>query len=108
MERDKKTDLLPGTLETLILKTLDRAGSRMHGYGSAQYIKQVSNDVLRVKEGSLYSVLQRLTIKGWVKAGWRQSENNCRARFYKLTPWAASNSNKKRRASSLACELSFE
>jgi PadR family transcriptional regulator, regulatory protein PadR len=58
----------------------------MHGYGIAQYIKQVSGDVLRVEEGSLYPALQRLVLKGWVRAQWGQSENNRRARFYKLTP----------------------
>jgi transcriptional regulator len=58
----------------------------MHGYGIARYIKQISNDVLQVEEGSLYPALQRLAIKGWVKAEWGQSENNRRARLYKLTP----------------------
>lgn len=87
MEQDKKkTELLPGTLDMLILKTLDRSGEPMHGYGIAQNIKQVSNEVLRVEEGSLYPALQRLTLKGWVRTEWGQSENNRRARFYKLTP----------------------
>jgi PadR family transcriptional regulator, regulatory protein PadR len=58
----------------------------MHGYGIARQIKQISNDVLQVEEGSLYPALQRLAIKGWVKAEWGQSENNRRARLYKLTP----------------------
>jgi PadR family transcriptional regulator len=82
----KKTELLPGTLEMLILKTLERNNESMHGYAIARYIKQISGDVLRVEEGSLYPALQRLAIKGWVKAEWGQSENNRRARLYKLTP----------------------
>jgi PadR family transcriptional regulator len=82
----KKTELVPGTLEMLILKTIERNEGTMHGYGIARYIKQTSNDVLQVEEGSLYPALQRLAIKGWVKAEWGQSENNRRARLYKLTP----------------------
>jgi PadR family transcriptional regulator PadR len=58
----------------------------MHGYGIAQYIQQISEDVLQVEEGSLYPALQRMLIKGWVDSEWRPSENNRRARFYKLTP----------------------
>ena len=69
----------------LILKTLVRLGP-MHGYGIAQHIQQTSEDVLRVEEGSLYPALQRMLIKGWVVAEWKQSENNRRARFYRLTP----------------------
>jgi PadR family transcriptional regulator len=89
MEKDKrqyKAELLPGTLDMLILKSLDRIAEPMHGYGIALYLKQISQDVLRVEEGSLYPALQRLAFKGWVKAEWGQSENNRRARFYKLTP----------------------
>ena len=82
----KKTELVPGTLDMLILKTLERNAEPMHGYGVARYIKQISNEVLQVEEGSLYPALQRLAIKGWVKAEWGQSENNRRARLYKLTP----------------------
>jgi PadR family transcriptional regulator, regulatory protein PadR len=82
----KKTELVPGTLEMLILKTIERNAEPMHGYGIARYIKQISGDVLQVEEGSLYPALQRLAIKGWVKAEWGQSENNRRARLYKLTP----------------------
>jgi transcriptional regulator len=77
-------DLLPGTLEMLILKTL--TSGAMHGYGIAQHIQQVSEDVLQVGEGSLYPALQRLLINGWVAAEWGLSENNRRARYYKLTP----------------------
>src|SRR5215216_3341157 len=84
MGKDSAKDaLLPGTLEMLILKTLSRAP--LHGYGIAQYIRQVSDDVLQVEEGSLYPALQRLQLKGWVRAQWGHSENNRRARFYKLT-----------------------
>jgi transcriptional regulator len=79
-----KDTLLPGTLEMLILKTLTRAP--LHGYGIAQYIRQVSDDVLQVEEGSLYPALQRLQLKGWVTSEWATTENNRRARFYRLTP----------------------
>jgi PadR family transcriptional regulator len=82
----KKTELLPGTLELLILRTIERSAEPMHGYAIARYIKQISGDVLRVEEGSLYPALQRLAIKGWVKSEWGPSENNRRARYYKLTP----------------------
>lgn len=75
----------PGTLYMLILKTLARTGP-MHGYGIAQIIQQTSEDVLQVEEGSLYPALQRMLIKGWVVAEWSQSENNRRARYYRLTP----------------------
>jgi PadR family transcriptional regulator, regulatory protein PadR len=78
-----KTELLPGTLDLLLLKTLSL--EPMHGYGIALRIKQISRDVLNVEEGSLYPALQRLLIKNWVKAEWRQTENNRRARYYRLT-----------------------
>lgn len=80
-----RTELLPGTLYLLILKTLARTGP-MHGYGIAEYIQDTTEDVLQVEEGSLYPALQRMLIKGWVVAEWGQSENNRRARFYRLTP----------------------
>ena len=80
-----RPEIPPGTLYMLVLKTLARLGS-MHGYGIAQHIHQSSEDVLHVEEGSLYPALQRMLIKGWVTAEWRQSENNRRARFYSLTP----------------------
>jgi PadR family transcriptional regulator PadR len=83
---DKRAELLRGTLEMLILRTLERNGDPIHGYGIAQYIKRISRDVLRVEEGSLYPALQRLMVKGWVKTEWGQSENNRRARYYHLTP----------------------
>ena len=75
---------MPGTLELLILKTLSI--EPMHGYGIAQHLKKVSDDVLKVEEGSLYPALQRLLVKGLVNAEWGQSENRRRARFYRLTP----------------------
>jgi transcriptional regulator len=76
-------DLLPGTLDLLILRTLV-AGS-LHGYGIADRLKAVSQDVLQVGESSLYPALQRLLLNGWVKAEWGVSDNNRRARFYTLT-----------------------
>src|SRR5215471_16918686 len=79
-----RTEIPPGTLYMLILKSLARMGP-MHGYGIAQHIQQTSDDVLQVEEGSLYPALQRMLVKGWVVAEWRQSENNRRARFYELT-----------------------
>ena len=78
------SELLPGTLDLLILKALARKS--MHGYGIAQHLRIVSEDVLQVGESSLYPALQRLLLKGWVKAAWGASENNRRARFYTLTP----------------------
>ena len=81
----RKSELLPGTLEMLILKTLERNAEPMHGYGIALYIKQISRDVLRVEEGSLYPALQRLAVKGLINGTWRGSETGRRARYYKLT-----------------------
>jgi len=81
----KKAVLLPGTLEMLILRSLERTGEPMHGYGIALYIKQISKEVLLVEEGSLYPALQRLAIKGLVKAEWSESETGRKARYYKLT-----------------------
>jgi PadR family transcriptional regulator PadR len=79
----RKRDLLPGTLDMLILKTL--SVSPMHGYGIAQQIKRLSRDVLQVEEGSLYPALQRLRQRGWLKAEWGQTPNNQRARYYTIT-----------------------
>src|SRR5687767_1351040 len=76
-------DLLPGTLDLLILRTLTRG--EMHGYAIAQHLKTASDDVLQVGESSLYPALQRLLLNGWVKAEWGASENNRRARYYTLT-----------------------
>jgi PadR family transcriptional regulator, regulatory protein PadR len=81
---DASPDFLPGTLEMLILKTLTRGPN--HGYGIAQHIQQVSEDTLKIGEGSLYPALQRLLIDDYVQAEWGLSENNRRARFYKITP----------------------
>jgi len=83
MGRNEPLDLLPGTLDLMILKTL--APGPQHGYGIAQRLKSVSDDVLQVGESSLYPALQRLLLNGWVKAAWGSSENNRRARFYTLT-----------------------
>jgi PadR family transcriptional regulator PadR len=81
----ERTEIPPGTLYMLILKTLARIGP-MHGYGIAQHIQQMSEEVLVVEEGSLYPALQRMLIKGWLVAEWKQTENNRRARFYRFTP----------------------
>jgi transcriptional regulator len=80
---DPPPDLLPGTLDLLILRTLARGEA--HGYGIAQHLKAASNNVLQVGESSLYPALQRLLLNGWVKAEWGASENNRRARYYTLT-----------------------
>lgn len=77
------TDLLQGTLDLLILQTLSLAP--MHGWGVAQRIQQVSRDALQVGQGSLYPALYRLEYKGWIKSEWGNSENNRRAKFYRLT-----------------------
>jgi len=79
-----RSELLPGTLEMLILKTLSLG--TMHGYGIAQHIQQISQEVLQVEEGSLYPALQRMQLKGWVSSEWGQTPTNRRARYYKLTP----------------------
>jgi transcriptional regulator len=77
------TDLLQGTLDLLILQTL--ALQPMHGWGVAQRIQQVSKDALQIGQGSLYPALYRLEYKGWIKSDWGNSENNRRAKFYRLT-----------------------
>lgn len=79
----EKSDLLQGTLDVLILKTL--SPGTMHGWGIAQRIQQLSEDVLAVNQGSLYPALHRLEEQGWISAQWGASENNRRARFYTLT-----------------------
>src|SRR6201982_86511 len=78
-----KSDLMPGTLDMLILKMLTR--SPQHGYGIALSIKRLSEDFLTVEEGSLYPALQRLLLQGWVKAEWKKTDTNRRARYYTLT-----------------------
>jgi PadR family transcriptional regulator, regulatory protein PadR len=84
MSREKEPpDLLPGTLDLLILKVLARGP--MHGYGIAERLRTLSDEVLQVGESSLYPALQRLLLQGWVKAAWGSSENNRRARFYTIT-----------------------
>src|ERR1700685_2062856 len=77
-------ELVQGTLDMLILKTLARGGA-MHGYGIAQSIQQISEDVLRVEEGSLYPALHRLELDGLLDSEWGQSANNRRAKYYRLT-----------------------
>lgn len=83
MTRDR-SDVLPGTLELLILKVLSL--EPMHGWGIAQRIQDVSRERFQVNHGSLYPALQKMSGKGWVTAGWRMTENNRRARYYALTP----------------------
>ena len=80
---NSNADFLPGTLEMLILKTLSRGAN--HGFGIAQHIQQVSQDALRIGEGSLYPALQRLLLHEFVEADWGVTENNRRARYYTLT-----------------------
>jgi len=77
-------ELLHGTLEMMVLKTLSRGPN--HGYGIAQHIRSVSSDALKIGEGSLYPALQRLLVNEWVVAEWGVSETNRKARIYKLTP----------------------
>ena len=75
---------LPGTLDMLVLKTLSRG--EMHGYAIAQFIQQASSDVLKVEEGALYPALHRLEVRGLLKSEWGTSDNNRRAKYYRLTP----------------------
>ncbi len=79
-----KTDILQGTLDLLVLKTLDVMGP-MHGWGIARRIEQVSDDALYVNQGTLYPALIRIQQKGWIRADWGASENNRKAKFYSLT-----------------------
>lgn len=79
----RTTDLLHGTLDLLILKTVER--EQMHGWGIAQRIEQLSKDALQIGQGSLYPALQRLESQGWITAAWGFSENNRRARYYTLS-----------------------
>ena len=80
----QREEIPPGTLEMLILNTLARGGE-MHGFEIADSIQETSNDVLQVEEGSLYPALQRMLIKGWLKGEWGKTEENRRARYYKMT-----------------------
>jgi transcriptional regulator len=83
MKAAKTTEFMPGTLDMLILRTLSLGP--LHGYGVAQFIRQKSEDVLQVGEGSLYPALQRLRVQGYITAEWGESENKRRARYYRLT-----------------------
>jgi PadR family transcriptional regulator, regulatory protein PadR len=82
-KKSDRADLLPGTLDMLILKTLSR--QVMHGYGIADHIRQVSADMLKVEEGSLYPALQRLQLQGLIASEWGHSANNRKAKYYRLT-----------------------
>ena len=84
MKRYKK-DQLQGTIDLLVLRTLSTGGT-MHGYAISERIEQISRDVLRVEEGSLYPALHRMEETGWIKSAWGQSDNNRRARYYAITP----------------------
>jgi PadR family transcriptional regulator, regulatory protein PadR len=76
-------DVLQGTLDVLVLKTL--SWGPMHGYGVARWLQQITGDVLRIEEGSLYPALHRMERRGWIASEWGLSENNRRAKYYKLT-----------------------
>ncbi len=80
-----KEEVLQGTLDLLVLKTLDTLGT-MHGYGIAQRIQQVSEEALQLNQGTLYPAVLRLQQRGWINSRWGVSENNRKARFYSLTP----------------------
>ncbi len=81
--RPSEGELLPGTLDMLILKSLRRGA--LHGYAIAQYIQRASDEVLRVEEGALYPALHKLEVRGWLKSEWGTSDNNRRAKFYTLS-----------------------
>ncbi len=83
MAGDDRSDLLQGTLELLVLKTLSL--EPMHGWGISQRLRTMSREVLDVPQGSLYPALQRMKRKGWIRSEWRRTENNRRARYYTLT-----------------------
>src|SRR5262247_441233 len=83
MRRHRKQDALQGTLDLLVLTTLGRGPQ--HGYGIAAHIQSISDDMLRVEEGSLYPALHRMEQHGWIRAEWQVTENNRRARMYRLT-----------------------
>ena len=84
MEERTSPDLLPGTLYLLILRTL--SGRPLHGYAIAKRVKEASREGLSIEDGSLYPALNRMLVKGWLQAEWGISENNRKARFYRLTP----------------------
>jgi transcriptional regulator len=79
-----KSDILQGTLDLMVLKTVDAMGP-LHGYGIARRIEQVSEDVLQLNQGTIYAALLRLTQHGWIKSDWGVSDNNRKAKFYSLT-----------------------
>ncbi len=81
---EEKSEILQGTLDLMVLKTLDALGP-LHGYGIARRIEQISEDVLRMNEGTVYASLLRLQQKGWISASWGVSENNRKAKFYAIT-----------------------
>ena len=81
---ESKSEILQGTLDLMVLKTLDAMGS-MHGFGIARRIEQISEEALRVNQGTIYLCLIRLVQKGWIKAEWGVSENNRKAKFYSIT-----------------------
>jgi transcriptional regulator len=83
----KPTDLVQGTLDLLVLKTI--ALQPLHGWGIAQRIRQISNEVLQVNQGALYPALHRLEQQGWIRSKWGESDNNRRAKYYSLTPAGA-------------------
>ena len=106
----KKTDQLQGALDLLVLKTLEQGP--MHGWGITLYIDRVSDALLRVEEGSLYPALHRMENEGWIVASWGLSENNRRARYYRLTPrgrrqLAVERDNWERVTGAVALFLSF-
>lgn len=84
METHSNPELLPGTLYLLILRTLD--SGPLHGYAIAKRVKEASHEGLRIEDGSLYPALNRMLVKGWLASEWGVSENNRKARFYRLTP----------------------
>lgn len=81
---EDKTDILQGTLDLMVLKTLDAMGP-LHGYGIARRIEQISEDALRINQGTIYASLVRLVQKRWISAAWGASDNNRKARFYSIT-----------------------
>ncbi|SPE42776.1 Transcriptional regulator, PadR family [Candidatus Sulfopaludibacter sp. SbA3] len=85
MPKERKRDVLQGTLDLMVLQTLDVLGP-LHGYGIARRIEQVSESVLQLNEGTVYTALLRVQQQGWIKSEWGASENNRRARFYSITP----------------------
>jgi transcriptional regulator len=83
-ERDSKSDILQGTLDLMVLQTLDAMGP-LHGYGVARRIEQISEDVLQLNQGTIYASLLRLQQRRWISASWGTSDNNRKAKFYAIT-----------------------